>query len=221
MLLTLIAGLGTFGAVAGIALKVFGLGRTLQGVSTAGKAAGGLLSRLPAKVWYVLIVIAAAWAAFHFGGNWYRSQIAAAEKRGSDAAYAAVEEQTLAIRDKANSITAGISNVLRKQSDEDLRRIDRSANAQLLRGPGAAICADASGLAAAARGYDEARGTGDAPLDRVSYPAWESLIAMPFVGTIEFARLCDANRSEVLKWREGDAKQREAWTKLQAQGAAR
>lgn len=156
--------------------------------------------QLPRGVWIAL----AAALAFAFA---YRSH-EAAKKRVYDEGYAAgvlaneaghIKAQTAA-DERARAINAD----QRKQNDEDNRRIADAADDVRLRGPGRAVCPGAAPAPRPASGHVAPGGTGDAAVAEVPAAERVDLIALPFPDTVAFAQQCDANRAEVLRWREAD-----------------
>lgn len=111
------------------------------------------------------------------------------------AAYAAkVEQKALKIQRDAERISAAI----RSKTDEANRRSDADARDLLVRGPGRAAC-----VASPAAGRPVAPGgSADAAVDTVPDPVRVELIGVPYVELVERGRLCDANRTEVMAWRE-------------------
>jgi hypothetical protein len=175
---------------------------------------GRFLRGLPRGVWYALALA----GALVFAVRWYHGQIAAAEKRGEDRAYAAVERKARQIVPKAESVTGKISTAMRDRNDEEARNIGRVADTVRVRGPGAAVCRGPE-PAAATGGREPPRGAADGAVDRLPYPAVSELIAMPFDELIDRAEACDLNRAEVLTWREWYRQQMEAWKALQQEAA--
>lgn len=149
---------------------------------------------------------------------WDASRIKAAEKRGSDAAYAAIEKQARAIEQRANRITAGTSTLLRNLNDEENSRISAGFDALRLSGPGKAVCTGVAGVPAATGQHEPTSGRPDGAVDRVPYPEWSQLIAMPFPDLLKRAEQCDLNRAEVLTWRDWWTQQNANWKKLQSEG---
>lgn len=157
---------------------------------------GGFLKSLTPRAWLHIGLVAAVVIGFLWHQRHARAEIAAAEKRGEDRAYAAVTEKARKLAQDAAQLSAKI----RSLNDATNRRIDADARALLVRGPGKAACTGS--IPAAPSGRQPASGPADAPLARVPYPEWQQLIGLPFPDTVEFARLCDANRAEALSWRE-------------------
>jgi hypothetical protein len=69
-------------------------------------------------------------------------------------------------------------------------------------------------------GRDPAAGSAGAPVDRVSYPEWEQLLAVPFSPTIDFAKGHDQCQVELKAYREWRKQLEALWTKLAEQEKA-
>lgn len=157
---------------------------------------------LNAQGWIGLIVAAAlTFALLHEWGEarHWQKQSGQWEKlykrRGADEAKAQAE---------ATARAQAINTKLRKANDEENRHIVADADDLRLRGPGRArVAAPPS----APSGHVAPGGVADAPVDQVPDGERVDLIAMPFASAVAFAEQCDANRAEVLKWRESDALQ--------------
>ena len=80
------------------------------------REAGRAVQSIPREVWYALAVA----MALFFVRIWFNGQIEAAEKRGSDAAYASVEAKARKIKERADQITSGTSTLLRNLNDEEI-----------------------------------------------------------------------------------------------------
>lgn len=174
----------------------------------------GVFKLIPREVWYALAIA----LAIAFVRNWYGNQIEAAEKRGSDAAYASIADQARTIKERADRITEGVSKILRGINDEENRRIGAGYDALRLHGPGKAACPGHSQLPVSTGQPIAPAGTGNAAVDRVPYPEWSSLIAMPFDDLLKRAEQCDLNRAEAAIWREWWEHQTATWGRLQSQG---
>jgi cell division protein FtsL len=179
-------------------LPAIGLGAKLA-------SATGFLPRLPRWLWILLAVVAAG----AVGAIWHQHRthatIAAAEKRGEDRAYAAVEAKALKLAEQARSLAASI----RSKTDDTNRRIAGDADAIRLRGPGKAACPVAA--PAATGGRIAPGGDANAPMDRLPDPERVDIIGLPFAGTVAFAEQHDLNRAEVIAWREYSAALQKAW----------
>lgn len=157
---------------------------------------GGFLKSLTPRAWLHIAIVAAVVVGFFVHQHKARSF-------GKERFNAGVASEAARIEAKAREIerkAAALSEKSRKLNDETNRRIDDRARSLLVRGPGKAACSVS--IPAASGGRVEASGSGNAPLARVPYPEWQQLIGLPFTSTVEFARLCDLNRAEVLTWRQ-------------------
>lgn len=170
---------------------------------------GGLLRLVPRKAWLCLAIAAVvgfvAWRALDAHGD--------AIQRVKDEAYASGRADQLAdqvaAQRIANKAAAAINTDIRKKSDEEIRRIDRDADALLVRGPGKAACPRPAAASGPAGGHGPANRPADAPVDQVPDPERVDLIAVPFADAISFAEQHDKLRSEALSWRESDRRQAE------------
>jgi hypothetical protein len=98
-----------------------------------------------------------------------------------------------------------ISEQLRKQTDEENRRIAGDAQSLRVSGPGRAVCRPApaaSGGSQAGRGNGNAAGPPLPPADSA---------AVPWPWLVQRAEQADLNRTEVLAWREWYRRLVESW----------
>jgi len=165
-------------------------------IAKAGAKLAGFFSRAPSWFW-----IGVAFAVLLLGFQlWHSSRvnavIAAAEKRGADAAYARVTAKAIALERKA----AALAETLRSRNNETNRLIAADADDLRLRGPGKAACPVAA--PAAPGGHQPPGGAADAAVAPLPDRERVDLIALPFAGAIAFAEQCDLNRAEVLTWRQ-------------------
>lgn len=110
-------------------------------------------------------------------------------------------QEALDWKTKFEARTAAISQDIRRNHETTLRSNAALADDLRLHGPGAARCgADRSKVAAAAGGRDQAGGRPDAASGQM--PAGEGDAVVPWGWLVTSAQQCDANRSEVLSWRE-------------------
>lgn len=171
---------------------------------------GRILKSIPRQVWIALAVVAilALGTCAHkrsvkkFG----EEQYAAGVKAERDRAAKAVK--------KAETAGNAISKEIRSKSDEEARRINTSADARRVRGPGLARCAVPS---AAASESKPASGNGDA--SRLEVPARDSA-AVPWPWLVDRAEQADLNRAEVLAWREWHQRLSEEWAKYRVDADA-
>ena len=178
------------------------------------RAIPGALKLVPREVWYALALA----ITIGLARGWYNGKIKAAELRGEERAYAAVEKKAKAIEARAKELTGKITTELKDKHDAEVDRISRDANDLRLSGPGKAICYSAQ-PAGASRRQQPSAGTGNAALPTLPYPRGSELLAMPFDDAVAFAEQHDLNLAEVKTWREWYRQQSVAWSKLQAEAA--
>lgn len=192
------------------------IGARLLGIGSMAKSA---VASIPAKAWPYIIGAIASVALFFVHQHVAHKQLKAA----FDAGYAKrVDEDAKAaakVVGRVTAVTQPITQKLRTENDAQARDIHRAADAQRLRGPGAALCRDPT-LAAGSGGREPASRPGDAAVARLPYPQWGQLIAMPFDDASRFAEQADLNRAEVLTWRSWYSQQWEAWEKLRSSSGA-
>lgn len=133
--------------------------------------------------------------------------IAAAEKRGSDAAYARVETKARAVELAATNLTASI---WRKASEQSRATSDR-ADAVRLSGPGKAAC-PASVPFTPGR-HDAAAPEASAPVVGVPDQERVDLIGLPFAPTVKLVEQHDLCLIEAQAWRNQNAGLRTISTK--------
>ena len=168
---------------------------------------------VPREVWYVL-----ALALLYRGAlTWHANKVDAYGAERFMAGYKKAVDDGKQLQAQAELIGTAISNKLKGENDETLRAIDRLGDDLRLRGPGKAACSYPAQPGAAASGHKPSGGSADAPVDRVPDSEGQQLIGLPFFSTVEFAKLCDANRNEALTWRKNDQEQGAALDKLKAQ----
>jgi hypothetical protein len=205
---------------------------------------GASLARVPRWAWIALAVTLLLVA----GAIWHHHKAQAAIDRAVAAAVTARDAQwqkrleqahadALAWKGKAEASARTISDLKRKQHDEDLRRIADDAGDLRLRGPGAAAApgcrpGDHPGLPAAAGGpHQPDRAASAAPgalpsTDRVPglpAAAADRLALVPWGWLVDVGQGSDDARAEVLTWRSWYAEQFAAWERMRstAAGAAK
>lgn len=195
----------------GLAARLLGLPRLLRTIT----------ARVPSGYWKtlaVLVLLGCAW----FGHTRAVSSARSDERKRTDAewqqAFDTMRVANQTWRRLAETRAAAISRDIGERHAQDLRDLADRAAALRLRGPGkAAICAgpsSASGPAAASGGRIEAGGTGDASVADVR--DGEAMAAVPWADLAEAGARCDANRLEVIAWRENYERQLAAWTAARA-----
>jgi hypothetical protein len=182
-------------------------------------AAGARLKQISPRTWLIIGCVVAALLGALWAHHWYSGQIKAAEKRGSDAAYAHVAEQAQKLTSRANALNGKLAKAFQEKNREENSRIARAADDLRLRGPGAARCTAFPGLSAAARGSQSSDRSGDASVAGLRNEERTDLIALPFAPTIDFGEQHDAFRAEAISWREWYARFSAEWAKWQADSA--
>lgn len=126
----------------------------------------------------------------------------AAEKKAGNERLAKMRRAALKWKAVAEQRAARISQEIRDAHEKTLRDNSARADSLRLRGPGAARCGpdDHSGVPATAGGREQAGRGADASAAGV--PAEDGLAAVSWGWLVSQAEQCDANRSEVLSWRE-------------------
>lgn len=169
---------------------------------------GRLLKAIPRPVWIAL----GAALLLLLGFWWHGRQVKAFGAERFAAGYAkAVEDGKKRVR-KVEQNSAKITTEIRSKSDEEIRRNSHRADDLRLRGPGAAACVN-PGLPTGSGGHGEAGGQADAAGAGVPQ---QDRIALPFAYAVDQAEVADANRVEVLAWREWHARLTEEWKKYEA-----
>jgi hypothetical protein len=165
---------------------------------------GDFLKLIPKQVWIALLIVAAVVAAYLWHRHVVGNAIAAAEKRGSNAAYASVAEQAAMLKNKADTLARTAAGIAKEKNDEVHGRIDADAGALLVRDAGRATCTGVAGSAAGTNqrpvGNDEA----DASVDRLPDDVGTALIALPFPGTVAFARQNDRCIADLRAYEQRD-----------------
>lgn len=218
MILPLILSLAGAGGIGGyIALRLFAPGLLA--------VIGGVLKAIPPKVWLALAALA-----FVCGLLWWHNhEVKAAYNRGyatatveRDAKWSASFDtmhgaaQTYAAA--FNQQSATLSNQIGARHATELRAIAARADDLRLRGPGrAAACARpgaVAGLSPATGGREPSGGTVD---DGVAgLPDETPMAIVPWPDLIQRGEDADANRAEVIAWRERDAALRKLWDDYRA-----
>jgi hypothetical protein len=151
---------------------------------------------------------------------WHNHAVTAAYNRGKADEAAHVAAQAIALKSQVDTLSTNISTLIRSRTDAENDRISDAADALRLRGPGKATCPRPAGIPAGAGGRDTAAGSAGAAVDRVSYPEWEQLLAVPFSPTIDFAKGHDQCQVELKAYREWRKQLEALWTKLAEQEKA-
>ena len=150
------------------------------------------LALIPRSVWIALAVLALVGLGVFahqrsvkaYGEERYAAGVADEKARAQEAARKQAEKDEKTVRK------------LKEQHREEIDRISRDADALRLRGPGKARCRPAP---IAASGRDEGHGEPDVAGPEVPP---DDRAAVPWGWLVQRAEQFDANRAEVLAWRE-------------------
>ena len=173
---------------------------------------GGFLKAVPRWVWILLAVAAAGWFAVH----WHNGKVEELRSSSFAAGYAkAVTDgkQRVRIVERGSD---KIATEIRSKTHDEIASTARRADALRLRGPGAAAACVDPGLSAAAGGHQPIAGRTDDPMAGMPSGEGQRFIALPFGETVDRAEIADANRIEVLAWREWHRRLTIWWAKVQA-----
>jgi hypothetical protein len=182
------------------------------GAGASMSALQAFFGKIPVWMRWTLLGLLIAAAGFVWHQHAAHKAIAAAEKRGADAAYANMASQAVALKVKADALNTSLAQAIREKNDEESRRIAADADALRVSGPGKAVCRS-PGLAGGPSGYVEAGGSRAAAVDTLSDSQGIDLIGLPFAGAVAGAEQADLNRAEVIAWREW-------WTRFDVQWKA-
>jgi hypothetical protein len=170
------------------------------------------VAKVPPKAWLYIAIAAALVGGF----VWHQVHAHKALKKADAAGYVRamrdVEQRALKLKSKVDAMTAKIANHERILNDQAHRRVDRNADALLLRGPGKALCSIRSEPSAAA-GSAPASGQVDGGLGKLPDARGTDLIALPFTGTVKFARQGDHCEADLTSWWSWYDKLTAAWPK--------
>lgn len=145
-------------------------------------------------------------AAMLFGWIQHGREVEAAEKRGSNAAYASITEQANRIAKRAREISQEAKELNRVAN----ARIERTADDVRVLGPGKANC---PGAIAGSPGGHPGTGEGNAAVDPLSDRARVDLIALPFSPTVDFAEQHDRCQVDRKSWEDWYKKLVAEWPK--------
>lgn len=173
---------------------------------------GGYLKLIPRGVW---IAVAAAIVVL-LVVRWHAAKIEDLKTTSFNAGYAkAVDDGKKGvgkIEHKSTAITAEI----RSKTDATIRDNARHADNLRLRGPAAAACIDPR-LPARAGGHVPTSGGSGPALAGLPDKERSELLAVPFDQAVDRAEIDDANRAEVLAWRDWHKRLTDEWAKYQAE----
>jgi hypothetical protein len=169
---------------------------------------GGFVKAIPSKAWLALAIVAALFAAYLVHQRHAHKALKAAHDAGYAEGVSDTRSAYAAAQKAANGAAERINSKVRRKSDEEARHINRAADDVQLHGPGRAVCPGLAAPPRATGGHSAVGRPADAAVDQVSDGGGTGVIALPFADTLAFARQCDLNRNEALKWREADDLQR-------------
>lgn len=167
---------------------------------------GGILKMIPRWLWILLAVAAAVLFAVH----WHSGKIEDLRSTSFQAGYAKAVADGKQRVHVVEHQSETVSSEERKTAHEEIERNGRAADALRVRGPGAAACVN-PGLPVGAGGSGAIGGRADDPLAGVPGGERQRLIALPFAETVDRAEIADANRTEVLAWRQWHDRLTEMW----------
>lgn len=167
---------------------------------------GGFLKAVPRWLWILLALAAAIFFALRWHAGKVEDLRSSSFKAGYDKAVADGRTRVRIVERRSESI----SSEERNKAHEEIQHNAVRADALRVRGPGAAACVD-PGLPVGAGGSGTTGGRADDALAGMSGGERERLIALPFGETVDLAEQADANRTEVLAWREWHRRLTEMW----------
>lgn len=195
------------GIIASMGLKA------IAGTAIAKTKAG--YAAIPPKVKLAIVGIIAAifliWLHQHVAHKRLKAQYDAGyTQRGLDDAEAARKEKA-----KLDAATTWISELERTKNVEAHKRVDRDADAVLLRGPGLATCRGGSSAPSPALRRPSAATdvTVDGQVDRLPDTGGVDLIALPFPDAVAFAREHDACEVDRASWENLYRELQKVWPK--------
>lgn len=165
-----------------------------------------LVGRVPRWAWIALAVA----LLLAVGSCVHRGKVKAFGNERFAAGYAKAVDDGRKAAAKLDRKSDAIASEIRSRNDEEIRHIARRADTLRLRGPGAATCINPSVSGSASRRQPASRqsdvvGSGVSSPDRAAVP-WPWLVSR--------AEIADANRSEVLAWREWHQRLTKEWDQL-------
>lgn len=170
---------------------------------------GRILKAIPRPVWIALIIF----ALLGLGSCLHQRSVKRFGEERFAAGYAkAVEDGKKRVK-KVEQKSTQITTEIRSKSDEEIRNNAQRADGLRLRGPGAAACRN-PGLPAGASGHVAPGGGTGASAAGVPE---QDRIAVPFDYAVDEEEIDDANRIEVLAWREWHKRLTEEWARYQAE----
>jgi hypothetical protein len=184
----------------------------LVGKQLFGKVIGKAGARL---IVYGGLVLAVCLAIF-LAVRWHNGRIEDLKTTSFNAGYAkAVDDGKKGVA-KVEHVSTAIATEIRSKTDEKIRDSGRHADALRVRGPAAAACIDPR-LSAGAGGHDATGGGSGPAVPGLPDQERPELIAVPFDVAVNRAEVDDANRLEVLAWREWHKRLTDTWAQYQAE----
>jgi hypothetical protein len=190
-------------------------------VGSYAKKGVGFLAMIPKPVWEAAAVLGYVLAFVGLHQHYANAQLKAADRAGYQRAKDEDAKAVIEMKKRAAAVEADfarISHEERTRNDQANARIAASADALLVRGPGASSCRPIghSSAAAAASGPQPA---GGAPMDARSAPlspadGQADLTAVPWSWLVGRGKSCDLDHAEVIAWRSWWPRYVEAYNKL-------
>lgn len=190
----------------------------LAGIKVAAGAASSALQTFSGKIpvwlrWTLLGLVIAA-AGFLWHQHAAHKAIAAAEKRGADAAYLSIAKKANEIAAKMNATNRQLAQIMRSKTDEDLADNARAADAYRLHGPGAARCPALASLPRSASGHGQTAAEPNAAGPEVSA---DDRAAVPWGWLVDRSEEHDALLIENKAWRDWYSTFKGRWDQFNAE----
>lgn len=161
---------------------------------------GSALGKVPRWLWIALAIVFVMLAV----AIWHGRKVKAFGEERFKAGYAEAVQDGKQAAAKLETEAARATTTIRRNTDEEVGRIARRSDDLRLRGPGRAVC---PAPAAAASGPKPPGGAADAGVDRLPGAERPELAAVPYQELVQRSATADANRAEVLAYRQ-------AWQEL-------
>lgn len=192
--------------IAALAAKI-GAGAVFSGVQT-------FFGKIPVWLRWTLLGLVIAAAGFLWHQHAAHKAIAAAEKRGADAAYLNIAKQANAIAAKMNATNRQLAQVMRSKTDEALADNARAADDFRLHGPGAARCPAVASLPRSAGGHGQ---TAAEPNDAGPQVPSDDRAAVPWGWLVDRSEEHDALLIENKAWRDWYSTFKGRWDRFNAE----
>lgn len=188
-----------------------GIGARIAASALMQSKFGRFLKAVPRWVW---IVLAAALVIF-LAVRWHNGRIEDLKTTSFNAGYAqAVADGKKGVV-KVEQRSTAIATEIRSKTDEKIRDNGRHADTLRVRGPGAAACLDPR-LSSGTGGRQPTGGGSGPSLAGLPDEKRTELVAVPFADAVNRAEVDDANRIEVLAWREWHKRLTAEWDRYRA-----